>query len=83
MEIIFSPKAFHQLSKLERSVQRRITDKLIFFSLSKNTFSFAERLVDTRFGKWRFRIGEYRVLFDAEDDVLVILKIGHRKDIYR
>jgi mRNA interferase RelE/StbE len=35
--------------------------------------------------KYRFRCGVYRVLYEIRDDILVvcIVKIGHRKDVYR
>jgi mRNA interferase RelE/StbE len=31
---------------------------------------------------YRLRMGDYRILFDVEDDVIVIRKIGNRKDVY-
>ena len=31
---------------------------------------------------YRLRMGDYRVLFDVEDNVIVIRRIGHRKNIY-
>jgi mRNA interferase RelE/StbE len=31
---------------------------------------------------FRLRMGDYRILFDVEDDVIVIRRIGNRKDIY-
>jgi mRNA interferase RelE/StbE len=34
-------------------------------------------------GAYRFRIGDYRVVFDLEGDEIVILRVGHRRDIYR
>lgn len=35
--------------------------------------------------KYRIRSGNYRILYTIEDDVLIIyvIKIGHRKDVYR
>lgn len=30
----------------------------------------------------RYRIGDYRVLFDVEDDVLIVVNIKHRKEAY-
>lgn len=35
--------------------------------------------------KWRYRIGDYRILAKIEDDIVVIavVEIGHRKDVYR
>jgi mRNA interferase RelE/StbE len=83
MQVIFSPKAFRQLAKLDRNIQKRITEKIAFFASGKNPLTFAERLSDTRFGEWRFRIGEYRVIFDIEKGQMHILEIGNRKEIYR
>jgi len=35
--------------------------------------------------KYRVRVGNYRVLYQVEDNILtvVVVKVGHRKDIYR
>lgn len=34
---------------------------------------------------WRIRVGEYRVVFDIDDDkkMVVLRKVGHRREIYR
>ena len=82
MQFIFTHSSFRQFKKLEKNVQKRIDEKLRFYSSQKNPLYFAESLNDFRYGNWRFRIGEYRVLFDVEKDKIVILKVGHRKDIY-
>ena len=58
-------------------------NKLRFFLLQNNPLRFADRLLDPSVGEWRFRIGDYRTIFDADDETIVILKVGHRKDIYR
>ena len=50
---------------------------------SKNPINFAEHLNDFKFGEYRFRIGDYRIIFDVKDNVAMILKVGHRKDIYK
>lgn len=83
MKIIFSENAFRQLSKLERITQKRINSKLDFYLSQNNPLDFAERLTDHQFGDWRFRVGDYRILFDVEKDKIIILKIGHRKDSYK
>ena len=42
--------------------------------------AFAESLTKTTLGQYRFRIGDYRVVFDLEDDeIIVITDVGHRK----
>lgn len=83
MRLIFARSAFRQFQKLDRALQKRIDEKLRFYISQKNLLQFAEPLKDTRFGEWRFRIGDYRVLFDVEDDKILVLKVGHRKEIYR
>ncbi len=83
MKIIFSHSAFKQFSKLEKAIQRRIIDKFDFYLSQKDILRFAEKLTDCQFGDWRFRIGEYRIFFDIYNDKINILKIGHRKDVYK
>jgi mRNA interferase RelE/StbE len=31
---------------------------------------------------YRLRMGDYRVLFDVRGDIILIQKVGHRKDVY-
>jgi len=83
MRIFFTQSAFRQFQKLPRDIQKRIDEKLRFYILQKNPLQFVEPLKDSRFGNWRFRIGDYRILFDVEEDKIIILKVGHRKDVYR
>lgn len=83
MKLIFAQSAFRQFQKLDRALQKRIDEKLRFYISQKKPLQFAEPLKDTRFGNSRFRIGDYRVLFDVESDKIIVLKIGHRKDIYK
>ncbi|WP_449402581.1 type II toxin-antitoxin system RelE family toxin [Exiguobacterium artemiae] len=42
-------------------------------------------LVSNRSGEWRYRIGDYRLIADIQDEkvVILILEIGHRRDIYK
>jgi len=83
MRLIFTRSAFRQFQKLGRFIQKRIDEKLRFYLSQPNPLWFAEPLRDSRFGNWRFRIGDYRVLFDVEDDEIIVLKVGHRKDVYK
>ena len=76
MTLRFTNAAFRQLSCLDRNLQKRIIEKLAFYCLQDQPMKYAERLTDLRFGEWRYRIGEYRVLFDVEPDEI-------RREIYR
>lgn len=84
MEYRFTARAFRQLEKLPPSVQKRILEKLDFFCSQKQLMRFADRLTDFRLGTYRFRIGEYRVICDLEGkETLLVLLVGHRREIYR
>ena len=47
--------------------------------------SFGKGLRGDLSGRWRYRIGDYRVLCDIHDDALIVLAIsvGHRSRVYR
>ncbi len=85
MAYFLKPSAVRDLKKLPTVIQRRIIQKLDFFVASKNPLHFAWHLRDRKFGEYRFRIGDYRVIFDVESKSrsLIILAIGHRRDIYK
>lgn len=42
-------------------------------------------LTANRSGQWRYRIGDYRLICDIQDDELVILalSVGHRREVYK
>ncbi len=85
MPYLFKASALKDLRKLPRPVRRKILHKLDFFCASENPLTFAKAMKDDRFGQYRFRIGDYRVIFDADTKTkdLVVLAVGHRKEIYR
>ena len=79
----FKAKAAKEVDRLPPRIRKRILEKLKFYSFQKNPLKFAEKLRGRRFGEYRFRIGDYRILFDVENQKITILKVGHRKDIYK
>ena len=80
-EIIFSNKAKKQLFKLEKNIQERIIAALERIRIRPE--SYITKLVgDPGF---KLRVGDYRVIMDIDNNNLLILviKIGHRRDIYK
>lgn len=82
MEYAFKGNSPKEFSKLPKKVQLQIRQKLEFYMSAQSPLDFAEHLTDFELGEYRFRIGDYRVAFDVENDIVKILKVGHRKDIY-
>ncbi len=83
MKIVFKQSALKDLEKLTDLVSKRILNKLTFFISQKDVLKYTKPMVNKDFGSYRFRIGDYRVIFDLEKDKIIILVIGHRKDIYK
>jgi len=79
----FTEIAFKQIKKLPILESQRIITKLDFFCKQENPLKLADYLTDFRLGSYRFRIGDYRVIFDVKDEYIVVLAVGHRRDIYR
>lgn len=80
---IIDGKAKKNLKKLPREIGIRIVNKLDFWVNSGDPLKFAEYLHDYELGEYRFRIGDYRVTFDVEDETIIILAVGHRREIYK
>ncbi len=82
MKIYFTQKARENLESLAPEIQKRIAKKMRFFAAQKNPLVFAKRLSDPREGQFRFRIGDYRVIFDVIRDTVFVLKIAPRDKAY-
>ena len=81
-----SPKAQKQLDELDRPVARRIS-KFLYERIGKldDPRQIGERLQGTLSEFWRYRVGDYRIICSLEHECLVVLalRIGHRRDIYK
>jgi mRNA interferase RelE/StbE len=71
-----------QLSKIERMEQLRIIEAIR--KLAENPRPPGCRKLSGR-PAWRIRMGSYRVIYEVQDDSLLVLiiDIGHRREIYR
>lgn len=82
----YTKRAIKQLKKLDKQ-----TSALILGWIEKNLVDcdnprqFGKGLTANRKGEWHYRIGDYRLVADIQDDkiVILILNIGHRRDIYK
>ena len=50
-----------------------------------NPFTHGKPLVGDKSGLWRYRVGDYRLICEVQQEKVVILvvEIGHRRDIYK
>mgnify|MGYP001576936530 FL=1 len=80
-ELIYSPGALKSLEKFDKPMQERVIIALERLRIRPESCDI-KRLVGIP--GYRFRVGDYRVIFDIEQEKLhfLVLKIGHRKNIY-
>ena len=83
--IEYRPAAAKALKKLDRSTADRILQHLSEQASAPNPRLDGKALTGPLGHLWSYRVGDYRALCDIMDDRLVILfiKIGDRKDVYR
>ena len=79
--LVYTRRAEKDLKKLDSSIKSRIGNALL--KLQDNPLLYSEKLSDPVLGTYKFRIGDYRVIFDIEGNDVVILRIGHRREIYK
>jgi mRNA interferase RelE/StbE len=80
-ELVYTERAIKDIQGLDETIKKRIGKTLLRFQ--NDPLIFAQRLTDPKLGSYRFRIGDYRVIFDLEGHDIVILRVGHRREIYK
>lgn len=81
--IVITKKAKHDIDALDTVIKKRLGKKLLQVAALDDLRSTAKHLEDSRIGEYRLRVGDYRILFDLNDREIIILRIQHRKDVYR
>ena len=81
----YTPQAVKQLKKMDKHIRG-----FILGWISKNLVNCTDprqhgkALTANRAGQWRYRVGDYRLLAEIQDDkvVILIINIGHRREVY-
>ena len=84
-KVDYTMKAIKQLRKLDKH-----TRNLIYSWIDKNLVNcenprvHGKALVENRSGQWRYRIGDYRLICEIQEEkiTILVLEVGHRKSIY-
>jgi len=79
--LVYTNRAEKDIKKLTPEIKKRIGQALSRYK--QDPHGYSETLIDAKLGTYRFRIGDYRIVFDIEGSDIVILRVGHRRDIYR
>ena len=78
-----SRTAEKQLKKLPQDDQRRVVR--VILELPTKPFPKGSRKLSGYDDVFRIRVGRYRVLYSVSERklIIIVLKVGHRKDVYR
>ena len=78
-----APAAARQLRKLDHQARRRVQAAIEL--LAQEPCPAGAKKLDGGAGEWRVRTGDYRIVYEIEDQVLLILVVAvrHRREIYR
>jgi len=82
VKVDWTEAATRDLEKLDKPVARRILARITWFS---NNFGrvIPEPLAGGFRGKFKLRIGDWRVVYTVEGKTIVVQFIGHRREIYK
>ena len=78
-----TPRARRDMLKLPGHVSRRVEDAIS--ALAHDPRPAGARKLTGQGDLYRVRVGDFRVIYAIQDDVLLVLvvKVGHRRDVYR
>ena len=79
----FTSAAARKVRKLDRPVRARLLDAIESLTTSPRP-DRVKKLTSTE-NAWRIRVGDYRIIYSIEDDILVmtVVRVAHRREIYR
>ena len=80
---VFTAVAKKDIDKLPPVVKKAVGLKLKEYFDSGDPLHFAKRLIDSKIGMYRFRVGDYRVAFDVEGESITVLRVRNRREIYK
>jgi len=83
--VVFTEGAKKQLKKLDRHIASLIIGWIERnLQHCENPRIHGKGLTSNRSGQWRYRIGDYRLICEIQDEniIILVLEIGHKKSIY-
>ena len=80
-KLLYTKSAAKDIQKLDTVVKKRLKNELETYV--SNPLSYAKKLTDFSLGAYRWKIGNYRIIFDIDVNTIVILRIRHRREVYK
>ena len=81
-EIIWTRDAVDDLGKLDKPIRKRILKRVSWFAAH-----FEEIIPEPLSGEfanmYKFRVGDWRIVYTLQNERILILAVGHRREIYK
>lgn len=83
-KVLFTDSALRFYERAERSLQQRLDRCFEQLQANPHSHPNIKRLKGTLSGRYRYRVGDYRVVYRLEegDRVVIVLLIAHRSEVY-
>jgi mRNA interferase RelE/StbE len=81
VKVLIMPSAERDLRGLDRSIARRVAQKLRSIETEGRIVGDVKRLTGDS-PRFRLRVGDYRVLFRIDADTMNVYRIAHRREAY-
>lgn len=79
--LLYHPLVAEDIEAIPQNLKNRIRIALER-RLSMNPIQAGHPLRQSLIGHRKMRVGDYRIIYRVEHDAIIVLKIGHRKDVY-
>jgi len=80
-KLLYTKSAVEDIRKLDNIARKRIKIKLEEYLVDPH--KYAKKMINSAIGTFRWRIGNYRIVYDIDKSNIVVLRVGHRKEIYK
>ncbi|MCF6270389.1 MAG: type II toxin-antitoxin system RelE/ParE family toxin [Melioribacteraceae bacterium] len=80
MKILIQKSAIKDLKKIDNKSVQTILQNLSNLEIYPKTTNIKK--LKSHYPPFRYRVGNYRILFDVDNDEIIVVNIKHRKDSY-
>ena len=78
--VTLSKTSQRAIEQLGESIRRRVVKAIYQYAM---TGMGDVKHLAGRPGRWRLRIGDYRVIMEVTEEIIEVLRVGHRREVYR
>jgi len=80
-QVLYTARAQRDIAQLDADTRERIRGAME--RCSDRPFEYVRKMAGPTLGMYRVRVGAWRVICDIHEDRIVVLRVGHRREIYR